>query len=275
MHDLLRAYAHELAALDGADEQRAALTRLFDHYVHTAATAMDALYPGERHRRPRIPPPATPTPELADSAAARAWLDGERATMVAVTVHTAAHGWPNHAIRLAATLFRYLDVGGYFSEAITIHGHARHAASQIGDRCAEAGALTSLGLANLEQGRHQEASSRHREALALFRETSDRAGQARALGNLGVADFLQGRYQSAISYLQQALTLYRQTGDKVGEGRQLYNIGAIDERQGRYDLAICRYQRVLALSRETGDRINEVRALVNLGCAHVGLVSRS
>ena len=102
--------------------------------------------------------------------------------MVAVTVRTAAHGWPNHAIRLAATLFRYLDVGGYFPEAITIHGHARHAASQIGDRCAEAGALTSLGLANLEQGRHQEASSRHGEALALFRETSDRAGQARALG---------------------------------------------------------------------------------------------
>ena len=50
MHDLLRAYARELAARDGEDEQQAALTRLFDHYLHTAAAAMDILYPAERHR---------------------------------------------------------------------------------------------------------------------------------------------------------------------------------------------------------------------------------
>jgi hypothetical protein len=55
MHDLLRAYARELTALDGREEQDAALTRLFDCYLHTAANAMDALYPGERDRRPRIP----------------------------------------------------------------------------------------------------------------------------------------------------------------------------------------------------------------------------
>jgi transcriptional regulator with XRE-family HTH domain len=37
-HDLLRAYARELAASqDGADETRAALTRLRDHYLHAAA----------------------------------------------------------------------------------------------------------------------------------------------------------------------------------------------------------------------------------------------
>ena len=54
MHDLLRAYARELAAAsDGEDDRQAALTRLFDHYLHTAAAAMDTLLPAERHRRPR------------------------------------------------------------------------------------------------------------------------------------------------------------------------------------------------------------------------------
>jgi DNA-binding SARP family transcriptional activator len=63
MHDLLRGYARELTAtVDGGPEQHAALTRLFDHYLHTAATAMDILFPAERHRRPRIPPPAPPPP---------------------------------------------------------------------------------------------------------------------------------------------------------------------------------------------------------------------
>ena len=41
MHDLLRAYARELAdASDGEEEQNAALTRLFDHYLHTADTSV-------------------------------------------------------------------------------------------------------------------------------------------------------------------------------------------------------------------------------------------
>jgi hypothetical protein len=46
MHDLLRAYACGLAAAhDTQEERRAALTRVFDHYLHTAATAIDILYP--------------------------------------------------------------------------------------------------------------------------------------------------------------------------------------------------------------------------------------
>ena len=63
LHDLLRAYARELAAdAEGEDGCRAALTRLFDHYLHTAATAMDTLYPAERHRRPRVPAAAHASP---------------------------------------------------------------------------------------------------------------------------------------------------------------------------------------------------------------------
>jgi hypothetical protein len=44
MHDLLRAYARDLVSVsDTGDEQHAALARLFDYYLHTAATAMDAV----------------------------------------------------------------------------------------------------------------------------------------------------------------------------------------------------------------------------------------
>ena len=57
MHDLLRDYARALAAAEGEgrDEQRAALTRLFDYYLQAAAAAMDTLYPAAQHLRPRIP----------------------------------------------------------------------------------------------------------------------------------------------------------------------------------------------------------------------------
>jgi DNA-binding SARP family transcriptional activator len=135
MHDLLRAYARELAATqETGQERRAALTRLFDHYLHTAATAMDTMYPAERHTRPRIPRPATPGPPIAGTAAAREWLDAERVNLVAVAAHTAAHGWPGHAARLAATLFRYLDYGGYYSRGRQ-HSKPRPARRAPNRRC--------------------------------------------------------------------------------------------------------------------------------------------
>jgi hypothetical protein len=57
-HDLLRAYAIELAEQeDGAEGQRAALHRLFDHYLHTAHNAALVLHP---HRdKFALAPPAT------------------------------------------------------------------------------------------------------------------------------------------------------------------------------------------------------------------------
>jgi DNA-binding SARP family transcriptional activator/tetratricopeptide (TPR) repeat protein len=266
LHDLLRAYARELAASHGGeDEQHAALTRLFDHYLHTAATAMDTLHPAECHRRPRIPLPATPAPPVTGPAAARAWLDAERATLVAVTVHTAGHGWPAHATRLAATLFRYLDSGSHYPEAITIHTHARDAARHAGDRSAEATALNHLAGPHRRQGRYQQAIRQYRQALALFQQTGDRAGQAHALGNLGNVCADQGRYQAAIGLHEQALDLYRQIGDRVGEARTLGNLGYIEERQGRYRQAAGHHRQSLAIARETGNRTTECIALINLG----------
>jgi hypothetical protein len=167
MHDLLRGYARELTAtLDTGQGQRAALTRLFDHYLHAAGAAMDALFPAEGHHRPRIPQPAAPIPPLADPATAQEWLNRERAALVAAAGHAAAHGWPGHATRLAATLSRYFLHSGHFSEAFTICGHSLAAARRTGDRAAEATALNQIGSIDWEQGRLRQAADRYRQALA-------------------------------------------------------------------------------------------------------------
>jgi DNA-binding SARP family transcriptional activator/tetratricopeptide (TPR) repeat protein len=266
MHDLLRAFARDLAvSSDAEDEQQAALTRLFDHYLHTAAVAMDTLFPGERHRRPRIPPPATPPPPVTDSAVARAWLDAQRATLVAVAVHTASRGWPGHATRLAATLFRYLDGGGHYPEAITIHSQARLAARHMGERVAEAEALTSLAVLDLRHGRNPQAAAHLQQALALFRDAGDRSGEVRALGNLGILSFQLGRYEQATGQLQQALALFREIGDHAGEARALASLSMIDFQLGRYEQATGHIHRTLALFRAAGDRTGEAHALSSLG----------
>ena len=211
MHDLLRAYAREFAAADDNNAERNALTSLFDYYLHTASIAMDAMFPEAHDRRPRIPQPPTLSPPVTgDAGAARAWLDTERATLIAITAHAAELGWPGHATKLAATLYRYLQTGGHFPEAVIIHGHARNAARQTGDHTAEAQALTGLGAADRRQGRYQQAAQNHRQALTLYREACDPTGQAIALGNLSLVAYYQGSYQQCADHSREALALFGQ-----------------------------------------------------------------
>src|SRR5579863_1848399 len=306
LHDLVRDYACELTAVhDGEDAGRAALTRLFDHYLHTVATAMDALFPALHSRRPRIPAPASPAPAVTDPATAQAWLDAERATLVTVAGHAAARGWPGHATRLAATLIGYLDTGSHFPEAVTVCACACQAAREAGDRDAEAAALSGLALIDLQQGRNPQATDYLGQALALYRETGDRAGQARSLLNLGFIDLQQGRcklaiehslqavdlsrdttewramaqglanlgraelrlgrYMDAINHNRKAQALFRRNGDLSGVAETLNIIGAANQRQGRYRLAVEQHTQALALYRKTGDRAGQAESLFRLG----------
>jgi tetratricopeptide (TPR) repeat protein len=270
-HDLVRAYATGRAGDEDAPaDRRAALTRLFDYYLATAATAMDTLYPAETHRRPRVPPPATPVPTLTDPDTARGWLDTERPTLVAAAAHTANRGWPTHTTRLSTTLFRYL-VGGYHTDALAIHGHARGAAHHTGDRTGQAHALTNLGVAHLLSGRYGAAAEHLEQARDLFQQAGDPVGQARALDNLGNVEARLGRYRLAADHLEQALHLCRRDGDPTGEARALVNLGVVEGRLGRYRLAADHHERALTLYRQTGDRDGEANALNNLGNAEVRL----
>jgi tetratricopeptide (TPR) repeat protein/transcriptional regulator with XRE-family HTH domain len=266
MHDLLRAYAHEVAVgQDLQDERRAALTRLFDHYLYTAAVAMDFLHPAERHRRPHIVPPTTAAVALTSPAAAKGWLDAHRACLVAVTTYAAGNGWPGHAVRLAAVLSRYLRSGGYYYEAVTVHRTAHHTAHHLGDTAAEATALTDLGVIEWVLGRYEESTRLYQQALALFRENGDRPGQARALTNLGLTDLWRCRYQQATEQFQQALTLSRENGDHFSGAHLMAYLGQVELQQRRYQQATEHFQEALVTSREFGDRSSEADSLNGLG----------
>jgi tetratricopeptide (TPR) repeat protein/transcriptional regulator with XRE-family HTH domain len=273
MHNLLYAYAHELAAEDADDRQRQALTRLLDHYLHTSAVAMDALHPAERQRRPRMLPPATPAPAVSTSTAASAWLDAELATLVVVTAYAAERGWPTHATRLSATLFRYLSIGSHYSEARSIHSHARAAARSAGDRDSEAAALNALAGVHLREGAYQEAAAYLQQALALFRQANDRRGQARALHNLGLVQCQLGRIEQADELCSQSVSVFREIGDQYGEAKALDLLGTVHLEQGRYEQAVSQHQQALVLARELGDPNEQACALDNLGAVYLRLGS--
>jgi tetratricopeptide (TPR) repeat protein len=262
MHDLLRAYAtRQMIERTPVVNGQAALGRLFDYYLATAAAAMDRLHPAESHRRPRISPAGSPVPTLADHHAARVWLDTELPTLVAVAAR-AAHGSPGHAIMLSSTLYRYLD--GHYPEALAVHGQAHDAARQTGDQVGQAQAQLGLGNVHMRLFHHEPATDHLTQALALFRQADEPIGCARALGSLGSVERHVGRYEAAADYLSQAATLFRQGGDHIGVAHVLNALGTLKRRTGRDNAAAGYLSQAVALFRQAGDQSGLADALSNL-----------
>jgi DNA-binding SARP family transcriptional activator/tetratricopeptide (TPR) repeat protein len=273
MHDLLRAYAREQVAepedsrgAGGRTQQ--AMAGLFDFYLTAAGAAMNLLYPAEVHLRPSTDPAAVAVPEWAGEPEARAWLDRERANLVAVVAHCAGWGWPEHAIGLADTLHRYLIYGSHLPEASTIYRHALGAARQSADLAAEAVALLSLGSIALYKGQFRSAAADYRLALERYRQCGDRTGEARALGNLGITEQQLHNHQSAAGYYRQAIAASEAAGDSLNAARALCHLAYVETERSAYDQAEEHLRQALPVFRRASDQDYEAVALEAIGELH-------
>jgi len=249
MHDLLRAYAAELAgAHDPMPARRAALTRLFDHYLAGSVAAMSTLYPQAGA--------ATGDPE-----AARRWIEAERPNLAAAVTYGAAHGWHRFAVDLAGTLFRYLDAGGPVAEAVTVTAAAVSAAHAVGDREAEARALSDLGRLHRRLGRLDEAAELYRRALGLHADLGEHADEAVALRNLGSVHWRLGDYRQAADHYRRARSHYERLADDAGQADALVQLGRVDARIGDEKPATARLRAALDLLTGRGDLFSEAYVL--------------
>ncbi len=266
MHDLLRGFARDLSAgLEGTDEQRAALTRLFAYYQSLAAAAMDILFPAEAQLRPRVPSAAAMTPALSNEAEAKTWLDREGANLVAVAVYCAGHGWLTNASDLAATIFGYLIAGSHLSEALTISSQTLEAARRTDDLAAEAVSLHGLGTIAIEKGRFRDAAGYYEAALDGYRRCGDRLGEARILHNLGLTEHLLHNHISALGYFRAAIVTYRDTDSRLGGAHALCCLSSVETDLGSYDDASEHLQRAAQVFREANDQVGEACAMSRIG----------
>jgi DNA-binding SARP family transcriptional activator/DNA-binding CsgD family transcriptional regulator len=265
MHDLLRAFGRELSCDSSLIDAHTALTGLLGYLQSTASAAVDILYPAEAGERPRIPAPAVALPLLTDEQAARAWLDAERETLFAVASHAVGDGGSRHAIILSAIVHPYLAVGGYYTEAVTIHHSALRAAELADDPSGQAHALINLGHIHRRQSDYQRALRCFERALDLARLTGDRLTEYEVLFGLATIHQMQGRYQQAADYYQQILHLGQTAGSQYLQIRGLFGLGAIALDTGRHAQAARQLQQVASICRATGDRIVLAPTLANLG----------
>jgi len=305
-HDLLRAYSLEqTSASDSQAERRAALGRLFDHYLHDAYTADQLIYPP--HDPIAIPPvgPGVTSAECADHTQALAWFVAELPSLLAAVERAGRAGFDRHAWQLAWALTSFLNLRGHWPDQIAVQSTAIEAAARLGDRLGQANAHRSLGRAygmlgqtaeakvhlrraldlfgsagdpvgqavthtNLarmyeSQGRPELTLRNDRLALDLFRVAGDRPGQARALNNIGWELARRRRHREALAHCRQALVLHRAAGNRHGEATVWDSLGFIHGQQGRHDQAADCYRRALRLFRGVADRPNEADVLARLG----------
>lgn len=271
MHDLLSAYAGELAATHESEAGRQrAIRRLLTYYLYAAASA-DVLVTPHRRRTP-LPEPVSPLDELpcfGGHLEALSWLETERNNLTAVV--RLAHDTGEYATgwRLANLLWGLFHLGKYWDDWIATHRVGLACAQACEDTSAEFTMHSSLGTAHRELGRFAEARQCHHAALRISRRTADRRGEAQALNGLGAVygDMRQSRL--ARQFLRRSLQIRREIGDRWGEAITVCNLGEEDLADG--DLAAARHHFTVALTirRDIGDRWGEAMTLSCLGQAFV------
>ncbi len=269
-HNLLREQAFRTAGdEESAETRNAALTRLLDHYLHTAAAAMDLLYPDGSRHRPRFAEPVDLPFE--DVVGATAWMDAERANLIRAGVHAADAAWPAHALAIAQTFHRFLAERTHYGDALTINAAAVRASRSLGDVFAEGLAYSSLGDVHWPQGNHVEADECFTRAVELFRQAGEHSGEASALNNLAGIHVSWGDYERARSYYLQCLEIYRRHGERDGEAVALSNLGLLEVELVDYHRGFERLREAMAIARSVGYQALEAHCVACLGSAYQGL----
>ncbi|MFI6008305.1 AfsR/SARP family transcriptional regulator [Streptomyces sp. NPDC051243] len=303
-HDLVRLYARACAERDEQppSERDAALSRLLDFYLATAAGVYAIERPGDRlvdHLE------ATEYPGLsfADRHEAQDWLYAEAVSLLACVRQSTR---PEFLRRAVDALWASVDLAESGSNSKAYEDVAsvlRDAAKEAADPHAEARALIMVAYVHYYTGRFDIANQATEEAAALsagndpltscwasntrgvialfqnryedgeahltsaiesFRACQDRPGEASALCNLSRIHLATGRTGSAVSLAQEGTDMYDAMGHALKGANGRYALGLALTQSGRLSEATARLQEALAVFRDSRQRLWEGMSLFRL-----------
>jgi len=264
-HDLIGDYTRTLATTDSAKERDLAIGGVLNFYQHTAALADTHL---AQHTRPAATRPASPptaAPDLREPGQALAWIQAERANVLACINYAQSHGQHTLVVGLTASLASLLRSDGPWTQAIDLHTAAVAAARRCADRLGEANALHELGVVRYLTDDYPEAAQILQAAVGIFRDLGNRLGEANALNYLGGVRQLTGDYPGAAQVLEQALGIFRDLANRRGEANVLNYLSGVRWLTGDYPGAAQLLEQALGIFRDLGNRPGEANALHDLG----------
>jgi tetratricopeptide (TPR) repeat protein len=271
-HELLRAYAADLAGrLDSDQERRAAAHRVLDHYLYSALSAWARFSPYRSAPRDVAPQPGVVAVDVADKNQARAWFDAEAPVLFALVGYADASGFDEHAWLIPWAMSAYLNPCGRWQDWVAIERVAVAAAKRLNDPRAQAHSHFQLGRALSIIGDSDAAEPNARQALALFRELEDRGHEAMALNTLSAMMERQGRYAEALELAQDGLRMVKAVGHWWLQGALENSVGWLHAHLGHYDQALAHCQRAVGLHREAGTQGGVACTLDSIGHIYLRL----
>ncbi len=267
-HDLVRLYARACAERDEQppSERDAALSRLLDFYLATAAHMYALERPGDR-LIDHMERPGYPGLEFADRPEALQWLFGEARCLLACAQQSAT---PQTLRRSVDLLLLTLDLAEssadshqYEQANMTLLAAARG----IGDERAQARLHTSLTNVHTLAGRLDEADAHAQSAMLLGLATGDAFSSSNAPNDRGIIAGIQQRYEDAELYLSQARTAFRDDHNEQSEASALCNLARVHLGVGRVDSAIRLAEEGIGIYRRLGATRRLANGMYSLGLA--------
>lgn len=268
-HDLLRAYAAELAAEhDAADVRHTAIGRMIDHYLYAGHAG--AMRLSSRRDPIKLAPAAAgvePEP-MVDLEQTLDWFDTEHLVLLGVVDLAASHGYDAQCWQVAWTLVDFLDWRGHWQDWVNTQHVALEAARRADDRRAEATSHRYLASAATELRHTDDAFDHLGRSLSLLRELDDTSGQG--FVHIGLANVLesQRRWVESKEHGLQALELFRSAGHRLGEANALNSAGWLSAMLGEYDEGADYGEQAAAIFEEIGASHGLAAASHTLGYVH-------
>ncbi|WP_329244321.1 AfsR/SARP family transcriptional regulator [Streptomyces canus] len=309
-HDLVRLYARACAERDEwpPSEREAAMSRLLDFYLATAAAVYAIERPGDRLVE-HLEEIRYPGLSFEDRHTAQDWLYAEANALLAF-VQQCAKGallrravdllWvakdlaesganskqyevaavalrdaadaaddPRSRARALTTLTNVHLVAGRFEQADAEARLAMDLARAADDLAPRCWAANDRGIIALYQGRHPEGEAYLKEAIESFRLDRNLAGEASALCNLSRIHLAMGQSTSAVELAQQGIVIYDRLGHALRGANGRYALGLALTGQGRLDAAVDRLTEALEVFRDSRQRLWEGMTLFRLAEAHL------
>ncbi|MFJ3719023.1 BTAD domain-containing putative transcriptional regulator [Streptomyces sp. NPDC090057] len=267
-HDLVRLYARSCAERDEQppSEREAAMSRLLDFYLASAARVYAIERPGDR-TVDHLEVTERPGQEFVDDARALDWLHAEAACILACVQQSLAAPTLRKAVDLLLAAKDLAESGASALRYGVVTQAARDAAAALGDAHAESRARTTLAQVLSRAGRFEEAGVEAERAIQLGRVTGDPWTCGNAHNEQGIITNCLNRPSVSESHLLEAIKAFRADGNRPGEASALCNLSRVLVSLERVSSAIDLVREGIAIYDELGLTFRLANAQYALGIA--------
>ncbi|MFI7871955.1 AfsR/SARP family transcriptional regulator [Streptomyces salinarius] len=267
-HDLVRLYARACAERDEQppSERAAALSRLLDFYLATAAGVYAIERPGDR-LVDGLEPTEHPGLTFTEGAAALDWLYTEAAPLLACVRQSAGTARLRRAVDLLWAAKDLTESGANSHQYETTASAMCEATRAADDARAEGRARTTLTNVLLVSGRIRQAAEQAELAMRLADSAQDSTAASWVANDRGLISLHQGRYADGRDFLEQAIEGYRAADNRAGEALSLCNLSRAHLGMGNTAKAVAIAHRGLTAQLDIGRTMRLANGHFTLGIA--------